>query len=471
MTERNTTRDALHDVVAMLRAVDQGQIAVSDKTRLPGLAAQRVVTSKLAGGDFYDIVVPEDEWTQEAGPIKAVAWPVLIQAGGLALLKSNKLCLTPAGLQALNRPPAEVVRDIWGKWLASTLLDEFSRIDVIKGQKAKGFPLKPVPPRRAAIAKALRHCPTNAWTAVDELLRFMQAEGIRLDICDSLDHLYIEELQYGSLMFGGADSWRMVRLRYLLCVLFEYCATMGIVDVAFQRPHQARRDCGDLWGGQDSSFLSRYDGLMHIRLTDLGAYCLGLSDSCTLPAEAATCALTVHADLRVCVSNGILSPDDILMLDSWASAQDGNCWRLDQQKTIAAVERGHDTAQLAAFLQERDSQPTPPQVEGFLRMCSKKGKAMTVVAASLLIKCADTDTADLIAGHKDMAQLCMRAGDQHLVVRQDREKAFRSAVRQLGYGIRALPAALKPAANFGRTQRSEPQGQVGLLVDSSLKIA
>jgi DNA-binding IclR family transcriptional regulator len=60
---------------------------------------------------------------------------------------------------------------------------------------------------------------------------------------------------------------------------------------------------------------------------------------------------------------------------------------------------------------------------------------MKVVATSLLIECVDAETADLIAAHKDTAGLCMRAGQQHLVVRQEQEARFRKAARQLGYGI------------------------------------
>lgn len=435
LTARSTEADALHDAVAMLRAVDQGLIVVSDKTRLPGLAAQRVVAGKLAGGDFYELTAPADQWEQVVGPIKAMAWPVLVQAGAMAQLKGKKLVLTAAGRQALNGPPAEIVRGIWRDWLASSLHDEFSRIDNIKGQKGKGVRLTPTPPRRASICQALRHCPIEGWTEVDELLRFMQAEAYGLDICDGVENLYISDPQYGSLMYGGWKSWSMVSLRYLLCVLFEYCATLGVIDVAFQSPHGARSDYADLWGADELTFLSRYDGLQAIRLTPLGAYCLGLSDSYTPPASADSCALSVRADLTVSVSGGSLSPEEHLMLDNWASTEDGIAWRLDQQKAISAIERGQDAGQLAAFLQARDSQPLPLKVESFLRDCSKKGKAMTVLAQSVLIECVDPETADLIASHKDTARLCMRAGKQHLVVRQDRETAFRGAVRQLGYGI------------------------------------
>ena len=434
ITVRATAPDALHDVVVMLRAADQQLIAVSDKTHLPGVAGLSVVSGKLAGGDFYDIAAPKDQWEQRIGPIKALAWPVLLQGGGLAQLNGSKLGLTPAGIKALQAAPADVVRAIWRKWLTSTLLDEFSRIDEIKGQKGKGR-MSAAAPRRAVVGVALQRCPVDTWVSVDEWARDMRAEGLPLAICHDIPSLYISDPNYGSLAYGGAQMSNLLQLRYLLCVLFEYCATLGMVDVAYRSPHDARADFGELWGAEDMSFLSRYDGLMYFRLTALGAYCLGASDSYTPVAAAATCSLAVHANLQVKVTAGALSADELLMLDNWALREDPQLWRLDREKAIAAIERGHDAAQLEAFLQARDSQPLPVQAEAFLRTCARQGKAMKVLAASLLIECVDPDTADLIAAHKDIARLCMRAGERHLVVRLDQEGKFRKAVRQLGYGI------------------------------------
>ena len=438
MTVRSTASDALHDLVVLLRAVDSGVIAVSDKTHLPGSAALRLVTGKLAGGDFYDITVPSHAWEQQVGPIKALAWPLLLQAGALAQLNGSKLGLTPAGMKALHAAPADVVRAIWRKWLKSTLLDEFGRIDDIKGQKAKGRGMSAVAPRRAVISDALQHCPVDRWVSVDELSRFMQAGGYPLEICHDVGRLYIGEPNYGSLIYGGAQLWSLLQLRYLLCVLFEYCATLGMIDVAYRSPHEARLDFGDLWGTGEMTFLSRYDGLMYFRLTALGAYCLGVSSDyahVAAVAPAASCVLAVQANLQVRISAGALSADEALMLDNWAMQEDELHWRLDRPKAIAAIERGHDAAQLAAFLQARDSQPLPVQVESFVRSCNKQGKAMKVLGSSLLIECVDASTADLIAAHKDTAALCMRAGARHLVVRLDQENKFRKAVRLLGYGI------------------------------------
>ncbi|NHZ94880.1 hypothetical protein [Massilia sp. CCM 8734] len=433
LTQRNTAPDALYEVVAMLRMVDQKRISVSDKTRMPGVTALRAIEGKLANGDFYDATADCADADQQIGAIKPVAWPLLLQASGLAELHGSKLGLTPAGIKALQAPPADVLRGIWRKWLSSTMFDEFNRVDAIKGQKGKGR-LTPVAARRAIVGQFLQDCPAARWVEVDELGRFMRAEGAPLAVAKDPWSLYLEDPNYGALAYTD-DEWDIFERRYLLCVLFEYCATLGMIDLAYRSPHDARPRFQDLWGGQGMSFLSRYDGLMHVRLTELGAYCLGLSPSYTAPAQAASCTLSVSASLQIGVTHGSLSAEDVLLLENWASRDSASLWRLDREKTMLAVERGHDTAQLAAFLQSRDSQPLPVQVEGFLRTCNKQGKAMRVLGTSVLIECVDAGTADLIAEHKDTAALCMRAGKRHLAVLQSREDKFRQAVRMLGYGI------------------------------------
>ncbi len=46
---------------------------MSEKTALPGTAALRVLSEKLAGDDFYPWVKKKNKWDQEIGPIKAFA--------------------------------------------------------------------------------------------------------------------------------------------------------------------------------------------------------------------------------------------------------------------------------------------------------------------------------------------------------------------------------------------------------------
>jgi hypothetical protein len=54
-------------------------------------------------------------------------------------------------------------------------------------------------------------------------------------------------------------------------VLLEYAATLGLIDVAYTDPRGARGDYRALWGADQLACLSRYDGLVAVRVNELGA--------------------------------------------------------------------------------------------------------------------------------------------------------------------------------------------------------
>jgi hypothetical protein len=108
LTIRPTERDALVELPIMLRQAEQGRIQVGDKTSLPTASTLRLLTEKLAGGDFYGEEPAKNGWDQLIGPIKAFAWPMLLQAAGLVQRKGSKLALSRVGLKAMwvRHPPA-----------------------------------------------------------------------------------------------------------------------------------------------------------------------------------------------------------------------------------------------------------------------------------------------------------------------------------------------------------------------------
>ena len=201
------------------------------------------------------------------------------------------------------------------------------------------------------------------------------------------------------------------------------------------RKDRARPDFTGLPGSDELAWLSRYDGLQYFRLNPLGACCLGLADTYEPGTPAVRASLTVFPDLRVCTGEA-LSADERLMLERFADAEAEGVWRLARDRTLAALESGHDADDLRAFLAARDEQPLPETVEGFLRNVARGAGALTARGTALLIECAGEDVAARIAGDERAAKLCLRAGKRHLVVQARAQAAFRKAVRDLGFGIR-----------------------------------
>ena len=437
LVQRNMEQAAAYDLLAVLRLVDQGRVAVSAKTRRASAAAIRRIAEVLTGGDFFDPAEKKKHrWSQVAGPIRSFAWPLLLQSGRLAQPRGSKLALTRAGRAALGEPQANTLRNLWQRWISGTLLDEFNRVDAIKGQyrgKGKRSMTKPAH-RRVAVEDALMECPVGRWVRFDDFSHFMYVTPYDFDVTRDPWRLYIGESQYGSLGYAGHHDWEMVQGRYVMCLLFEYAATLGMIDVAYTHPDGARHDFAGNWGADELVFLSRYDGLQYFRLNPLGAWCLDIADEYVPAAAPSTASVTVYPNLRL-RWEGTITPDERLLLKMWATEEPGGIWRLDAESAFAAIEGGHDMDSLREFLAARDDQPLPEPVEGFLRRTERDARALSQVGPALLVECASAEIAGRIAADKRAARFCLRAGERHLAVYAGKSKAFRRAIHALGYGM------------------------------------
>jgi len=436
----------------VLRLVDAGKVAVSDKTRRASAATIDAIAAVLDGGDYYPFEPPQNKWHDEnAGAIRAFAWPLILQAGGLAQLSGSKLQLTKAGRTALAEPAAKTLKILWEKWARTTLFDELARIECVKGQTGKGkHGLTAAGSRRGAIATALARCPARRWIAASELLRFIRASEDDFAVSRNAWYLYIEELQYGSLGYDGCAD--ILDGRYLLCLLFEYASTLGLLDVAFIPPAGARRDYGHLWGTDELPFFSRYDGLVFFRITALGTYCLGTAENCEPGPVEAKPVLRVLPNLEIVAIGEDLEQSDRLALDAYAVRVSDLVWRLDAGKLLSATEEGRSVEETREFLSTHSGAPLPDTVLRLLDDVANRCARAHDRGLARLIECDEGTLAALIANDARTRKHCMRAGERHLVVPAASEAAFRRALREVGY---LLAAATPHGAEARRAKASQ----------------
>lgn len=235
--------------------------------------------------------------------------------------------------------------------------------------------------------------------------------------------------------YEGYGGWNIVQFRYLLCFLFEYAATLGLVDIAYVHPRDGMDDFREQWGADDLEWLSRYDGLRAFRITNLGAYCLELTSDFRPTQPTSSLELTVLPNLSIHVQSSAPAAADKLLLETWAEPVETNVWRLDRARARDAVERGQSTGDFAAFLARCDCQPLPETVQGFLRTCESDGKALRSRGEAWLFDCRDADTTDMICARKELKDMCYRCGETRLAVPAEHVAKFRKVVRSLGLGV------------------------------------
>ncbi|PZV15657.1 MAG: hypothetical protein DCF20_09735, partial [Pseudanabaena sp.] len=333
-------------------------------------------------------------------------------------------------------PPAKTLQTLWKRWLKNTTFDEFRRIEEIKGQTGKGARgMTAVAGRREVIATALSECSIGKWTQFTDFSKYMVASGHLFEVTRDPYELYICELGYGNLGYSGSHDWNILQERYMRCLLFEYAATLGLIDVGYVDPGVAWRDFGDLWGTDDLHFLSRYDGLIYFRLTALGAYCLGLTEKYQPTAIANSQTLRVLPNLEIVALGSGLNISDALVLDLYAQRIADQQWRLDLDRLLTAIEDGHQVAELKQVLEQNSSEPLPESAQEFLNMASEKASGLRDLGDARLIECASSHLAASIANDPLTKKYCQLVGSRALVVLATHEGKFRKALRQIGYAL------------------------------------
>lgn len=424
-TVRETSRAALANAAMVLTLAAEGKIRVSAKTGRASAATVKSIGELLYEGDWYD--------DHEIGPMQAFAWPLLLQGGGLAKADGSSLALTPAGLKARKKDLAGGIKAAWKKWEKNTIIDEFSRVTAIKGQQSRGGRTMTSPAkRRPMINMLLRDLQPGKWIDVDELGRLVQAQAAYSFAMTNYDwKLYFLDQHYGHL--DHHDTWPLLQFRYLLIYLLEYCATLGLLDVAYTDPHEARDDYTDCWGTDELSFLSHCDGLQYLRINDLGAYVLGHTDTFVAPKDSTVIYAFDRRDLLY-IGDAEIAPGQVLYLDKIAKRREIDRWRLSAPSLLNAINGGESLVEIQTTLAAASSTGLSKELEHLFREVEQRSTAFVEVGRTSLIECSPEMRKQVLTD-KRISLLCMPAGERYLVIIPGKEKLLAGALEALGFSI------------------------------------
>lgn len=424
LTKRETAHASLANLETLLGLVRDRKIRVSPKTGRATAATSKKISAMLYDGDWYE----EDE---QIGPVQAFSWPLLLQGGGMATVDAGYLKLSRAGNKALTKDLPGGIKGIWKRWEKTAIIDEFSRVTAIKGQKsARGRTMTAPSKRRPLINAALESLEPGRWVDIDELSRFMLSEDLDFPMVNYDWKLYFGDPNYGNLSYF--DTWSLVQIRYLLVYLFEYCATLGIVDVAYSSPEEARPDFRSCWGAEDLSYLSHCDGLQSIRLNNLGAFTMGLTDELGLDEHEQTFQFDGTDILYL--GQGPVLPTTSLFLDKIADRVETSRWQITAASLFSAVKAGEQMKEIHAFLEEIALSSLDPELIKLMEEVAGSAASLVDAGRAQLIACSP-EFRKRVSGRKDLAALCLPAGEKHIVVLPGKEKQFARKIESLGYII------------------------------------
>ncbi len=430
----NSREIAPLELRSVLQLVRSGKLSVADKSLRPTEAATRLIAQSLVAPDF-DVEDPQttsrSRQVETAGSIRAHAWGVVIQQCGWAKPRRGTLVLTESGKRLLQGWTPGCFKEGIDGLCEDNHFDEFNRVNHIRGQSGRGKRYLTDPSgRRYAILESISQWPVDRWIEFGEAWRFLLASGNSFLLTSDAVTLYFAEQQYGHL---GGDEHVLPRV-YLRAFLMETLATLGIIDIAYSYPDDLWPDFEEGWGTDELGFCSRYDGLLYVRLNMLGAYCLNVTPHYEPSPARAIAPWEVLGNGEIIPSED-LSPPDAHVLDAWAVRDSRGAWWLDAGRVLDHVASGGSIADISRFLEEKCQDALPEILEGWLAGIAAKASSVRGIEQALLIEMRDAASAATIANDSEAGTLCRPAGEKHLVVARKNLRAFRSALKKLGYAL------------------------------------
>ncbi|HMZ61666.1 MAG TPA: hypothetical protein PL048_23030, partial [Leptospiraceae bacterium] len=363
--------------------------------------------------------------------IQSFSLPLIFVSSGYARYENGRLKLTLKGIKERQTESAQLLKDIWQKWMNSSF-DEFERIDNIKGRQ-KGL-AKNVKERRNVIIKALLKMPKEKWVRFSKFSQFMRLNSMYFSVARNSWDLYIGDREYGSLGYDGFDSWEVLQDRYILALFFEYAATLGILDIAYVEPEFAKSDFYKNWGTDDLSYLSRYDGLICFRINVLGRFILGIEDKYVPVALPVEKTIKIMQNLEIAVSKE-LNKEDQLFLEALAVKSADYMYRLEEKSILHLLEKGHTIDTVTEFLKARSQNELPSLVLDFLDRIKRKSGLINNLGSAKVLKISDRPTALLIANSSRLKKLCFFAEPDLIIILLQNEQKFFKELKSLGYSI------------------------------------
>jgi hypothetical protein len=290
---------------------------------------------------------------------------------------------------------------------------------------------------RKTLRKLLRALPVGEWLTVENLLQYCLYRDLDLDIVTrSTANSY--------LFFNSSSTRKYARYErnmvtpglykdallapFFKAVMFLFAA-LGIVDLAYDRPQNL------LLQQQGKDYLSVFDGLRYVRLTELGAYIIGLRRTYAVEAaqESANILLDEHRLIITIEGRDRLKK---LVVEKIAEQISENCYRVNYQTFLKECRSQRDIQKKVELFYEQIASQPPPIWQDFV--ADVEGKINPLVAKERMTVYKlkqNPDLIKLIAQDDVLKQYLLKAEDYHIVIAAKHVNKVKKRLEEFGYFI------------------------------------
>jgi len=348
---------------------------------------------------------------------------------------------------SMSRKQAKELQDVPG-FLKKMVMDFLTHDDFkvfptgrvlhhIKYQKEEFDSYKTEIQIRKNLHKIIKMLPEDKWMSINSLAHWAFYRKMVLNPFENSPFYFDLQVRMESqYSFQSSELFRVINLSSLevialplLKMMMFLFAALGVVDIGYSSPeNRVYQSFGKPW-------LSVYDGLQYVRLTDLGSWITGRTDHFeqTITIESAEVELN---DQKTIVS--LYGKDAVkeMILQTMGQQITQTSYMLNYQSFLKECKSALDVEKKINLFRE-NIEKNPPAVweEFFKEVTTRINPLKKINSVSTFKVQPDRDLITLLTTDKMLKQKIIRAQDYHVVIKNSDMPGVKKRLAEFGFFI------------------------------------
>ncbi len=287
--------------------------------------------------------------------------------------------------------------------------------------------------------KLFQEIPFQKWISVKNIISNFYYNGIFYSKEDYLSvHNCYQKFIYSGFGHNQKDEYPAYNseiyyefyIKPFFKTMMFLLGTFGIVDLAYQLPKNETYQRGK------DPFLSPFDGLKYIRLTELGAFILGLKSDfqATIPREK-TSKITLDEKNLLIFLEG---EDHIkrIVLEKLGEKINTNCYRINSKSFLHDCRTKEDIQKKIALFTQHISKKPAPNWQEFFQQIEEKINPLKYRADLLVFKInPNSELLQLLVKDEILKECILKAEDYNILIDQKNLNKIKKRLEEFGYFI------------------------------------
>ena len=408
---------ALTKLIRMAEFIDQGHLAVK-KNGDPSVKGLRDIGQVAGLSEFYPAVL-----SKELARIK-----VSMLVGFFLACDWKK--------SALKSTPHIFLRNLVSQWGDSDYLLLEQLLTHIRVDKRNYYYDLYAPENiKKDLLKILKNLQTDSWASMESVVNYCQLRQINLleKKQQGFDFETVETTSYGSWRTRNyvSDSLLVpVVYQPLLQGFFFLAAALGLAEIAYDEP------VNEILHKPGYPYLSEYEGLKYVRLTELGSFVCGKTRKYSATTSVQAKAVFNLDTKRLYLTVDGDDPVARLTLEKMLEPVGTDRFRMTFASLFRACQSKADVKKKAALFRKTICKKPPRIWQQFFRTAEKRVNPLIREPDYIVFKIeADDELLQLLATAPDIAPLIVKVEGLRIAVDKKNSRKLINGLKKHGYLI------------------------------------